>query len=63
MATVTRTRSRFTSPRKDQASPLLAVVAWVVALIAFFPVLNMVLTGFKTPPPLAGGAGGGLVPG
>jgi sorbitol/mannitol transport system permease protein len=50
MATLARTRSRLTSTRKDQASPLLAVVAWVVALVAFFPVLNMVLTGFKSEP-------------
>ncbi len=40
-------RPRRTRSRED-ASPLLAVVAWIVALIAFFPVLYMVLTGFKT---------------
>ena len=33
---------------KDQASPLWAIAAWIVALIAFFPVLYMFLTGFKT---------------
>ncbi|HEY8448813.1 MAG TPA: carbohydrate ABC transporter permease [Thermomicrobiales bacterium] len=32
----------------DQASPLWAIVAWVVAILAFFPVLYMFLTGFKT---------------
>jgi sorbitol/mannitol transport system permease protein len=33
---------------KEGASPLWAVTAWVVALISFFPVLYMFLTGFKT---------------
>ncbi len=33
--------------QKDQASPAWAVLAWVVALVTFFPVLHMVLTGFK----------------
>ncbi|MCC2628282.1 MAG: hypothetical protein K0S14_1932, partial [Thermomicrobiales bacterium] len=33
---------------KETASPLWAITAWVVALIAFFPVLYMFLTGFKT---------------
>lgn len=32
----------------EDAHPLMAVLAWVVALIAFFPVLYMVLTGFKS---------------
>lgn len=41
-------RSRRHSRRREDAHPLLAVVAWVVALIAFFPVLYLVLTGFKT---------------
>ena len=36
--------------RKDQASPAWAVLAWVVALVTFFPVLHMVLTGFKHEP-------------
>src|SRR5688500_16597307 len=33
---------------KEQASLLWAGVAWVVGLVAFFPVLYMFLTGFKT---------------
>lgn len=33
---------------REDAHPLVAVVAWIVALIAFFPVLYMVLNGFKT---------------
>lgn len=33
---------------REDAHPLLAITAWVVALIAFFPVLYMVVTGFKT---------------
>ncbi len=33
---------------REQASPIWAIVAWIVAIIAFFPVLYMVLTGFKT---------------
>ncbi len=32
----------------EGVSPLWAVTAWIVALIAFFPILYMVLTGFKT---------------
>ena len=35
-------------PRKDRASTPMAILAWVVGLIAFFPVLYMFLTGFKT---------------
>jgi len=34
--------------RKESASPLFAITAWVVGLIVFFPVFYMVLTGFKT---------------
>jgi sorbitol/mannitol transport system permease protein len=33
---------------KENASPLWAVVAWIVALIVFFPILYMFATGFKT---------------
>ena len=33
---------------RESASPLWAIVAWVVGLLAFFPVLYMVLTGFKS---------------
>ena len=33
---------------KETASPLWAITAWIVGLIAFFPVLYMFLTGFKT---------------
>jgi sorbitol/mannitol transport system permease protein len=43
---------RFGIPRRsrsqERASPLLAVVAWVVGLVVFFPVLYMALTGFKS---------------
>ena len=35
-------------PRKERASTLWAVMAWIVGLLAFFPVLYMFLTGFKT---------------
>jgi sorbitol/mannitol transport system permease protein len=34
--------------RGEQAPVALAVVAWVLGLLAFFPVLDIVLTGFKT---------------
>jgi sorbitol/mannitol transport system permease protein len=34
--------------RIEQASVLWTIVAWVVALIVFFPVLYLVLTGFKS---------------
>lgn len=40
-------RKRHSRTRED-AHPLLAVLAWVVALVSFFPVLYLVLTGFKT---------------
>ncbi len=33
---------------REKASPLWAIAAWIVALIAFYPVLSMFLTGFKT---------------
>ncbi len=50
--TPARLSARVGRPRRarsrEDASPLLAVVAWIVALVAFFPVLYMVLTGFKT---------------
>lgn len=43
---------RLTKPRRgvsrEQASPWWAVVAWIVGLVTFFPVLYMFLTGFKT---------------
>lgn len=39
--------SRRARTRED-ASLLHAIVAWIVALIVFFPVLYLVLTGFKT---------------
>src|SRR3712207_74884 len=53
MATATlprtaRRRSGGGGPRKERASVLWAVTAWIVGLIAFFPVLYMFLTGFKT---------------
>lgn len=34
--------------RREEASLAWAVVAWAVGLVAFFPVLYLVLTGFKT---------------
>ena len=43
-----RSWGRRRGAAKDQASPLWAVLAWIVALIAFFPVLYMLLTGFKS---------------
>jgi sorbitol/mannitol transport system permease protein len=46
MAGFARRQSRSFS--KERASPLWAVAAWTVGLIAFFPVLYMFLTGFKT---------------
>jgi sorbitol/mannitol transport system permease protein len=42
-----RWRHLFGGRRREDASPLWAALAWVVALIVFFPVLYMVLTGFK----------------
>jgi sorbitol/mannitol transport system permease protein len=41
-------RFRRRSRGREDAHPLIGVMAWVVGLIAFFPVLYMVLTGFKT---------------
>ena len=41
-------RPRLGGLSKEQAPWWWAVIAWVVALIFFFPVLYMVLTGFKT---------------
>src|SRR5680860_870953 len=41
-------RSERRSSSREDAPLLLGVVAWIVALIAFFPVLYLVLTGFKT---------------
>ena len=46
-ATARRGR-RGGGPSKEQASTLWAVVAWIVGLIVFYPVLHMILTGFKT---------------
>jgi sorbitol/mannitol transport system permease protein len=46
MATLARRRAKGFS--QETASPLWAIVAWAVGLIAFFPVLYMFLTGFKT---------------
>jgi sorbitol/mannitol transport system permease protein len=46
MASFARRPSRAFS--KERASPLWAIAAWAVGLIAFFPVLYMFLTGFKT---------------
>lgn len=46
MANVSRGRSSGFS--KEQASVWWTIVAWVVGLVAFFPVLYMFLTGFKT---------------
>lgn len=43
-----REKPRRRSRSREDAPLLLGVVAWVVALIAFFPVLYMVVTGFKT---------------
>ena len=55
MATLTSRRSGWLSTfsagrgfSKETASPLWAITAWIVGLIAFFPVLYMFLTGFKT---------------
>jgi ABC-type Fe3+ transport system permease subunit len=55
MATLTSQRSGWLSTfgagrgfSKETASPLWAITAWIVGLIAFFPVLYMFLTGFKT---------------
>jgi sorbitol/mannitol transport system permease protein len=39
---------RSGAARKDRASWVWALLAWIVALIVFFPVLYMFLTGFKT---------------
>ena len=54
MATLTSPRSGWFSAKlagrgfsKETASPLWAITAWIVGLIAFFPVLYMFLTGFK----------------
>ena len=41
-------RRRRSGVRQEQASTLWAVIAWIVGLIVFFPVLYMFLTGFKT---------------
>lgn len=41
-------RRRQRGFRKDQAPLAWAILAWIVGLIVFFPVLDMVLTGFKT---------------
>lgn len=41
-------RRKSSGSTQERASVLWAVVAWVVGLIAFFPVLYMFLTGFKT---------------
>jgi sorbitol/mannitol transport system permease protein len=46
MATLAPRRAKGFS--KETASPLWAIAAWVVGLSAFFPVLYMFLTGFKT---------------
>lgn len=43
-----RGTKRGSSNVKENASPLWAITAWIVALIAFFPVLYMFLTGFKS---------------
>jgi len=43
-------RQRRRGFRKDQAPAYWAILAWIVGLIVFFPVLDMVLTGFKTEP-------------
>ena len=55
MATLTPRRSGWFSAKlagrgfsKETASPLWGVTAWIVGLIAFFPVLYMFLTGFKS---------------
>lgn len=52
MATLARRAGgpRLGSLAKEQAPLWWAVLAWVVGLIVFFPVLYMVLTGFKTEP-------------
>jgi sorbitol/mannitol transport system permease protein len=46
MATLTMRRNRGFA--REGASPLWAIAAWIVGLVAFFPVLYMFLTGFKT---------------
>jgi sorbitol/mannitol transport system permease protein len=43
-----RRRSRRHGASNEQASPFWAALAWIVGLLAFFPVLYMLLTGFKT---------------
>ena len=44
--------ARIAAPKRSRsreaAPPFLAVLAWIVALIVFFPILYMFLTGFKT---------------
>jgi ABC-type multidrug transport system permease subunit len=40
-------RSRRRSPLIERVSPIRAVIAWVVGLIVFFPVLYIFVTGFK----------------
>ena len=41
---------RQRGPTKERVPALWAVLAWIVGLVAFFPVLYMFLTGFKTEP-------------
>jgi sorbitol/mannitol transport system permease protein len=40
-------RNRRRSPLIERVSPIRAVIAWVVGLIVFFPVLYIFVTGFK----------------
>lgn len=44
---IARRRLR-TESKREQAPILWTIVAWVIALLVFFPVLYIVLTGFKT---------------
>ena len=48
-AVAERTSTPATTPRKAPrgAGPLLSVLAWIVGLGFFFPVLWMVMNGFK----------------
>ena len=46
MTTLFRRRRRETR-LIEQVSPLRAIVAWIVGLLVFFPVLYIFVTGFK----------------
>lgn len=44
---LTKRRRRSATRSVEQAGPFRAIVAWVVGLLVFFPVLYLVVTGFK----------------